>query len=71
MSSKTEHNETTAASASTGDTILVRGRPNYRARIEVDSWGRLTVRPLPDQGMTTRARAIWRKAVLEIVNNAR
>lgn len=59
--------QTTPERASVGDCVLVKGRPKpYRAMIEVDCYGRLTVRPLPNQSLTTRARAIWRKAILEV-----
>jgi hypothetical protein len=49
-----------------GTVAWVHGNPKYRATVERDDWGRITVRPLPDQGMTTRARCVWRKSILEL-----
>lgn len=62
-----DQSKTTTENATNGAVVLVKARPNYKATIESDSWGRLTVRPLPGQDMTTRARAIWRRAILEVL----
>jgi hypothetical protein len=59
----------TTDKATEGDVVLVKGRPNYKAVIECDSWGKLTVRPLSGQHMTTRARAVWRRSILEVVSS--
>lgn len=58
---------------SLGDTVTVRGEstPNYRATIEAINGDRITVRPLPNQNMTTRARAINRQTILGIVTKSK
>lgn len=60
-----------ADEATKGDVVLVKARPNYRAIIEHDHFGRLTVRPLAGQPVTLRARAIWRSSILKVETNDR
>jgi hypothetical protein len=68
MTTMSDASKKARENATVGDIVLVKGRPRpYHAKIEVDSWGRLTVRPLPGQDITPRARAIWRRAVLEVM----
>jgi hypothetical protein len=54
--------------AAVGDIVIVlrRGKPGYRAKVESSEWRRLTVRPLPDQGETTRARTLWDRAIFRV-----
>ncbi len=52
-------------------TVLRRGKTGYRAvvgTVESSDFCRLTVRPLPDQGETDRARSVWRRSVLKMEN---
>lgn len=52
-----------------GSCVVVRARPsNYKAKVEIVDFNRFTVRPLPDQAVTTRARAIWGKAIVKVLN---
>jgi hypothetical protein len=54
------------ASRAAGRIVKVRGRPkDYLACVEREDFGRITVRPLPGQEMTTRARSIWRTAIIK------
>lgn len=50
-----------------GDIVIVKAKlQNYRAVVEWCSpyrGGKATVRPLPDQGMTDRARGVWQVKV--------
>jgi len=52
-----------------GFTVLVRGRPDYRAVIEAENWHKFTVRPCSGQGMSTRARAVWGKAIIQVIED--
>ena len=58
---------------SPNDIVTVRGEstPNYRASVEIINGDRITVRPLPNQNMTTRARAVNRVTILGVVTKAK
>jgi hypothetical protein len=55
------------------DIVHVKGdtTPNYNATIEAINGDRITVRPLPNQEATTRARAVNRAAILNTVTKAK
>lgn len=54
-----------------GSTVRVEARPNYLGKVTSLSdhpGGKITVEPLPDQGITSRKRTVWKDKV-ELVTN--
>jgi hypothetical protein len=49
-----------------GRVVIVQARPPYRATVEWESdhpGGKVTVRPIPGQGVTDRARTVWKDKI--------